>query len=92
MDRRPWSLLAQRPDLILIDIGLPGIDGYEVARRCRANDVLEQAVLVAMTGYGKVADQRQSQAAGFIAHFVKPINVDELRHLLEQSDMFATGA
>jgi two-component system CheB/CheR fusion protein len=83
---------AHRPDLILVDIGLPGIDGYEVARRCRANDVLEQAVLVAMTGYGKEDDERQSREAGFIAHFVKPINLGDLRRLLEQSDVFAPKA
>ncbi len=81
-----------RPDLLLVDIGLPGIDGYEVARRCRADLGLERTAFVAMTGYGKEQDQRRAQEAGFIAHFVKPINFDDLRRLLAQSDLLAAKA
>jgi PAS domain S-box-containing protein len=80
---------AHRPDLMLVDIGLPGIDGYEVARRCKATKGLEQTILVAMTGYGKDEDRRRSREAGFDVHFVKPIVLEELRHFLEQSDVLA---
>jgi PAS domain S-box-containing protein len=80
-----------RPDLMLIDIGLPGIDGYDVARRCGTQPGLERTILVAMTGYGKEEDRRRSREAGFHAHFVKPIVIDELKRLLEQNELFALG-
>jgi CheY-like chemotaxis protein/two-component sensor histidine kinase len=77
--------LAHRlqPDVILLDIGLPGIDGYEVARQCRARSDLQTVILVAMTGYGQHDDRARSREAGFNAHLVKPVKVDELRLLLE---------
>ncbi len=71
-----------RPEIVLLDIGLPGMDGYEVARQCRRDPALDQMILVAMTGYGKDEDKRRSQEAGFNAHFVKPVSVDDLRSLL----------
>ena len=76
----------RRPDLVLLDIGLPGMDGYEVVRRCRADDGLRRIVLVAMTGYGKEEDRRRSQEAGFNAHLVKPVDLDDLRALLDGPD------
>ena len=81
--------LARRnhPDVILLDIGLPGMDGYEVARRCREENGLERTMLVAMTGYGKEEDRRRSQEAGFNVHLVKPVNLEDLRLLLNQSDL-----
>jgi signal transduction histidine kinase len=83
--------LAQRhrPDVILLDIGLPVMDGYEVARRCREQKDLEQTMLVAMTGYGKEEDRRRSQEAGFNVHLVKPVNLEDLRMLLNQPDLSA---
>ena len=83
--------LAQRhrPDVILLDIGLPVMDGYEVARRCREQEGLEGTMLVAMTGYGKEEDRRRSQEAGFNVHLVKPVNLDDLRLLLNQPDLAA---
>jgi PAS domain S-box-containing protein len=74
-----------QPDVVLLDIGLPVIDGYEVARRCRAEPELENVTLVAMTGYGKEEDRRRSRQAGFSAHLVKPVNVEDLRQLLSYS-------
>jgi CheY-like chemotaxis protein len=76
-----------RPDVILLDIGLPGMDGYEVARRCREEPDLEQTMLVAMTGYGKAEDRRRSQEAGFNVHLVKPVNLEDLRLLLSQPEL-----
>lgn len=69
------------PELVLLDIGLPQLDGYEVARRLRALPETEQAVIVALTGYGTQEDRRRSQEAGFDEHLVKPASVDNLRAL-----------
>jgi PAS domain S-box-containing protein len=78
--------LARRmhPQVVLLDIGLPGIDGYEIARRCRNEKHFEQTMLVAMTGYGQEEDLRLSREAGFHAHLVKPVKLDDLRLLLDQ--------
>jgi CheY-like chemotaxis protein/anti-sigma regulatory factor (Ser/Thr protein kinase) len=81
----------RRPDLVLLDIGLPGMDGYEVARRCRQDADLRRIMLVAMTGYGKEEDRRRSQEAGFNAHLVKPVNLEDLQVLLTQPDPMAPG-
>jgi PAS domain S-box-containing protein len=75
-----------RPDVILLDIGLPIIDGYEVARRCREQPELQQTTLVAMTGYGQDSDRQRSHEAGFDAHLVKPVDLDNLLQLLSQPD------
>ncbi len=74
-----------QPDVILLDIGLPLMDGYEVALLCREEPKLQQITLVAMTGYGKEEDRRRSQAAGFNAHLVKPVNLRDLKLLLEHT-------
>jgi CheY-like chemotaxis protein len=78
-----------QPALAIFDIGLPGMDGYEVARRCRGDESLKQMNLVALTGYGKERDKVRSRLAGFDAHLVKPVNLDDLRKLLSQSELFA---
>ena len=72
---------TMRPDIVLIDIGLPGLDGYEVARRIRARRGTDP-ILVAITGYGQVDDQRRSLEAGFDAHLTKPVSPDQLTGLL----------
>ena len=64
----------QPPDLVLLDIGLPGDDGYEVARRLRELPGCRTATLVAVTGYGQEEDRRRSRAAGFERHLVKPVD------------------
>src|SRR6202035_1696475 len=72
----PGALRAaetQPPEVALLDIGLPGMDGYELARRLRPQPGLERTVLVALTGWGQEEDRRRSQEAGFDHHLVKPV-------------------
>ena len=72
---------AKTPAVALIDIGLPGMDGYEVARRLRAM-AGPRSYLVALTGYSDPDDRRRAEEAGFDAHVVKPVDPDELTRLL----------
>jgi PAS domain S-box-containing protein len=74
--------LALHPDAALVDIGLPGIDGYEVARRVRADPGGRNLLLVALTGYGRPEDRDRALEAGFDAHLVKPVDPDELSRLV----------
>jgi len=71
-----------RPNIILLDIGLPGIDGYEVAKRLRAAGELPRPQLIAVTGYGRDTDIALSREAGFDGHLTKPYDVDELVTLM----------
>ena len=71
-----------RPDVVVLDIGMPGMDGYEVARRIRANAANRGILLIALTGWGQEEDRQRSAAAGFNHHLVKPADIDELRQLL----------
>jgi CheY-like chemotaxis protein len=73
--------LSTRPDVALIDIGLPGLDGYQVAREIRHHlgDAIHR---IALTGYGQPEDRRRTAEAGFDEHLVKPIEPDRLRQLL----------
>jgi CheY-like chemotaxis protein len=73
-----------RPDVVLLDVGLPGMDGYEVARRLRGEVGLARALLVAVTGYGQEAD-RLSREAGCDRHLLKPVDLDALQGLLASS-------
>ena len=66
------------PELILLDLGLPGMDGYEVARRLRQAPSTRDAVLVAVSGYGQDEDIRRAREAGFDDHAVKPVDADRL--------------
>jgi PAS domain S-box-containing protein len=74
--------LEMRPEAILLDIGLPGIDGYELATRLRASPTAAGALIVALTGYGRPEDRVRSKRAGFDAHLVKPVDPDALLDLL----------
>lgn len=76
------TAVEYRPDIVLLDIGLPGIDGYEVARRLRKRPELREVKLIAVTGYGQEADRLQSQEAGFDYHLVKPVDAQKLQDLL----------
>jgi CheY-like chemotaxis protein len=67
------------PAVALLDIGLPGIDGYELARRLRALPGLERVHLIALTGYGQSSDREQARAAGFDQHLVKPVSLAAIR-------------
>ena len=71
-------ILELRPDVTLVDLGLPGIDGYELARRIRAAENGADLYLVALTGYGAAEDRVKAQRAGFDRHLTKPISSDEL--------------
>jgi len=73
---------AFRPELLLIDVGLPGMNGHEAARRLRALPEIDDAMLVAVTGYGQEDDRRLSREAGFDRHCVKPLSPQDLTSLL----------
>jgi PAS domain S-box-containing protein len=81
-----------RPQLVLLDIGLPGISGFEVARRLRQMPETQGALLVALTGYGTLEDRRKAREAGFDEHLVKPSSVDSLEQLFSHPKLAADGA
>jgi len=70
------------PSVVLLDIGMPGMDGLEVARRLRARPELEGTIFIALTGWGKDEDRRQSQEAGFQHHLIKPLEPSILQNIL----------
>jgi PAS domain S-box-containing protein len=76
------AVRVNAPDLMLVDIGLPGMDGYELARSIRQESRLASVVLVALTGYGRDEDKRKAREAGFDDHLVKPLTPETLQKLL----------
>jgi two-component system CheB/CheR fusion protein len=72
-----------QPEAVFLDIGLPGMDGYEVAERLRELPQAKGAVLIAITGYGQEDDRRRSRRAGIDHHLVKPVAPDALRSLID---------
>jgi CheY-like chemotaxis protein len=72
-----------RPDVIVLDIGLPNVDGYALARMLKADPQLSGVRLVAHTGYGSPEDRRRALEAGFDAHLVKPAELADLERALE---------
>jgi two-component system CheB/CheR fusion protein len=81
----PSALSAARstaPEIVLLDIGLPGMDGYEVARQLRQDPDQSTTVLVALTGYSQLTDRQQTHDAGFDEHLIKPVDTTLLRTLL----------
>src|SRR6185369_2065831 len=73
------------PQVVLLDIGLPGLHGYEVARLIRREFRREQLPLVALTGYGQEVDRRRSGEAGFDQHLVKPVEAEVIRKLIDEN-------
>jgi CheY-like chemotaxis protein len=73
-----------RPDFVLLDIGLPGMSGYEVAAQLRREDACKGAVIIAVSGYGQEEDRRRSREAGFDHHLLKPIDHEALMTLLSR--------
>jgi two-component system CheB/CheR fusion protein len=76
------TAVRHMPEVALLDIGMPLLDGYEVARRIRAQEWGKAVTLVALTGWGQESDRRRSQEAGFDTHLVKPLDLDKLSALL----------
>jgi CheY-like chemotaxis protein len=72
----------QRPEVVLLDIGMPILDGYEVAKRIRQQPWGQRITLVALTGWGQDSDRRRSRDAGFDSHLVKPLDLETLTELL----------
>jgi signal transduction histidine kinase len=79
------ALKTYRPSVVLLDLGLPGMDGYEVARRMRAEPEGRAATLIALTGWGQEEDRRRSKEAGIDHHLVKPVDLTALHQLLAAS-------
>ena len=79
------------PDVVLLDLGLPRLDGLEVWRRLRARGGEIQPLIVAMTGYGQDEDRRRSEEAGFDAHMVKPMDLKVLQELLSRPGLARRG-
>src|SRR5262249_46563434 len=75
---------AYRPDVVLLDLGLPRMSGYEVCRRLREGHSANGPLVVALTGYGQDEDRRRTREAGFDRHLAEPANPDELRELLAE--------
>jgi CheY-like chemotaxis protein len=73
-----------RPDIAFVDIGLPGMDGYEIARRLRAEPHGADVYLVALTGYGSASDRDRTREAGFDLHLLKPVDPETLQSVLDR--------
>ena len=76
------AVVDYKPDVVLLDIGLPGLNGYEVAQRIRQESALRNVTLVALTGYGQESDRRAALQAGFNHHLVKPARLEDLQKIL----------
>ena len=81
------SLVAEdfRPQVVLLDIGLPQMNGYEVARQLRKSAELRNVILVAFTGYGRDEDRQQTREAGFDYHLVKPLDAEALERIIDST-------
>jgi CheY-like chemotaxis protein len=75
----------ERPDAIILDIGMPDISGYEAARRVRQEPWGREVFLLAMTGWGQADDKAKAHAAGFNAHLTKPVDLDEVEQMLAKA-------
>jgi CheY-like chemotaxis protein len=80
------AALLQRPDAILLDIGLPGVNGYQVASTLRQEASCKDTLIIAVSGYGQAEDQRRSREAGIDHHLLKPIDSEVLLELLPRPE------
>jgi CheY-like chemotaxis protein len=71
-----------QPDIILLDIGLPGLDGYQIAKHVRGQPQTQKAILIAITGFGQESDKDRAREAGFDHYLVKPVDPTQLQNLL----------
>lgn len=83
--------IATRPHAVILDIGLPGRDGYAVARALRQDPVCRHALIVGVSGYGQAEDRSRSREAGFDAYLVKPVDLDQLLSLLGKARRIDAG-
>jgi CheY-like chemotaxis protein len=81
-----------RPEIILLDIGLPGMSGYDVAKQLRTEPAADGAIIAAVTGYGQEADRQRAFAAGFDYHLTKPPDPNILETMLATPHVFIPGA
>ena len=79
------SVEEEKPDVVLLDLGLPGMDGFEVARRLRGRPGGRDLFIAAVTAYRGEEHQRQAREAGFDRYLMKPVDIDTLRQLLSQT-------
>jgi len=86
------AAMRHRPEVIFLDIGMPQMDGYEVARRIRAHEWGKELLLIAVTGWGQESDRQRSFAAGFDFHLVKPVDLEKLNQLLSKVSAADTAA
>ena len=78
-----------KPEIMLLDIGLPGMSGYEVARQLRSDSQFKELIIAAMTGYGQAEDRQRSRAAGINHHLTKPANPVLLESLVRSPESFS---
>jgi CheY-like chemotaxis protein len=83
------AVASFQPEVVLMDIGLPGMDGYEVARRVRARPEWKQPYLIAVTGFGQESDRQRAVASGFDDHWLKPFDPQLLQKTLADPDRLA---
>lgn len=74
-----------KPHVVFLDLGLPGISGYEAARRLRQTPTCATIPIYAISGYARDKDRLEAMSAGFTGHFAKPIDLEEFEHLVERS-------
>jgi CheY-like chemotaxis protein len=86
------AVRERRPDVVLLDIGMPGMNGYVVAERLRRLPGAEELILVAVTGYGQEDDRTRAREAGFDYHMVKPVEPADLKELLDAAGKVVRGA
>jgi two-component system CheB/CheR fusion protein len=79
------AALAYDPDVLLVDIGLPNLDGYEVARRLRREENSRRSLMIAISGYGQEEDMRRSREAGIDHYLIKPVNIETIAGLIAQT-------